>query len=177
MGLWKKRSRLVDLIALLQYILQFRTPPNRRIGARTFGNWTRQMTITTASRTSISLCGCVQQRCHRSRSSTGKLDRSTKPYSNGLPKGSYTLEVENSKHIHVVLFILWCLDYPVQGFNGGKSFIISTTAWTGGRNIFLGIAYIVIGSVCLMLGAVFIVIHIKFGHSFAEMANIQTNTR
>ncbi|KAI6192258.1 Protein CBR-CHAT-1 [Aphelenchoides bicaudatus] len=85
------------------------------------------------------------------------LDRK-QGYESGLPAGSYKLKIENN--------------YPVSDFNGRKHFIISTTSWTGGKNNFLGIAYIVIGCICVMLGAVFSFIHIKFGHSFAEMANI-----
>jgi len=72
-------------------------------------------------------------------------------YVDGLPAGRYTLNIKNN--------------YPVNEFNGKKSFIISTTAWTGGKNRFLGIAYIVIGCICVVLGAIFSFIHIKFGHS------------
>jgi hypothetical protein len=77
---------------------------------------------------------------------------------------------KNSFHFHfkrfdTVKIFLAFSDYPVDAFNGRKSFIISTTTWSGGHNNFLGIAYIVIGSICVVLGFVFTVIHIKFGHS------------
>ncbi|KAI6192188.1 hypothetical protein M3Y97_00309900 [Aphelenchoides bicaudatus] len=93
------------------------------------------------------------------------LDRNSPnfAYQHGLPAGRYRLSIENN--------------YPVDAFNGKKSFIISTTTWSGGHNNFLGIAYIVIGSICILLGFIFTVIHIKFGHSFAEMAEISINTR
>ncbi|CAB3406177.1 unnamed protein product [Caenorhabditis bovis] len=79
-------------------------------------------------------------------------------FQNGLPAGSYVLNVNNN--------------YPVKLFGGKKKFIISTTSWAGGKNSFLGIAYLVVGSLAIVLGVVFIIIHIKYGHSMSELSNI-----
>ncbi|KAI6172977.1 Protein CBR-CHAT-1 [Aphelenchoides besseyi] len=79
----------------------------------------------------------------------------------GLPAGNYTLEIDNF--------------YPVDMFNGKKYFVISTTSWVGGRNRFLGIAFIVTGSICMVLAFAFTFIHFKFGHSLSEMADIRVN--
>jgi hypothetical protein len=35
----------------------------------------------------------------------------------------------------------------------------------GGKNPFLGVAYIVVGSICLLMGVVFLFVHIKYGKS------------
>ncbi|XP_065313912.1 cell cycle control protein 50A-like [Gordionus sp. m RMFG-2023] len=67
-----------------------------------------------------------------------------------LPKGNYSVVIKYA--------------YPVTIFHGTKSIIISNTSWLGGKNAFLGIAYIVTGSFCLILGAVFIVVHKKYGN-------------
>ncbi|CAL1541280.1 unnamed protein product [Lymnaea stagnalis] len=80
----------------------------------------------------------------------------TKPeFSNGLPAGQYRITID--------------YNYPVTAFDGTKSIIISTTSWLGGKNSFLGIAYIVVGSLCIVLGVIFLIIHIKWGKKTESM--------
>ncbi|XP_028858384.1 cell cycle control protein 50A-like [Denticeps clupeoides] len=67
-----------------------------------------------------------------------------------LPSGNYTLEVT--------------YNYPVHSFDGRKRMILSTISWMGGKNPFLGIAYITVGSVCFFLGVVLLLIHHKYGN-------------
>jgi hypothetical protein len=54
-------------------------------------------------------------------------------------------------------------DFPVVRFDGEKRVILSTTSWIGGKNPFLGIAYITVGILCIVLGVCFLIIHLKFG--------------
>lgn len=49
-------------------------------------------------------------------------------------------------------------DYPVSAFGGKKRVILSTTSWMGGKNNFLGIAYLVVGCVTFVMGVVFLVL-------------------
>ncbi|KAG5450944.1 Cell cycle control protein 50A [Clonorchis sinensis] len=57
------------------------------------------------------------------------------------------------------------LTYPVTQFGGTKRFILSTESWLGGRNPTLGIAYIVVGSICLVLGILFLILHYRLPRS------------
>uniref|UniRef100_A0A8D0CBH7 Cell cycle control protein n=1 Tax=Salvator merianae TaxID=96440 RepID=A0A8D0CBH7_SALMN len=67
-----------------------------------------------------------------------------------LPIGNYSLEIE--------------YNFPVHSFDGRKRMILSTISWMGGKNPFLGIAYITVGSICFFLGVVLLIIHHKYGN-------------
>ncbi|XP_069830748.1 cell cycle control protein 50A [Dendropsophus ebraccatus] len=67
-----------------------------------------------------------------------------------LPPGNYSLHVD--------------YNYPVLSFDGRKRMILSTISWMGGKNPFLGIAYITVGSICFFLGVVLLIIHHKYGN-------------
>lgn len=44
-------------------------------------------------------------------------------------------------------------------FDGKKSLVISTTSWLGGKNDFLGLAYLIVGAACLVLALAFAIKH------------------
>ncbi|XP_025024979.1 cell cycle control protein 50B [Python bivittatus] len=67
-----------------------------------------------------------------------------------LPRGTYYLNITYS--------------YPVLAFHGTKKVIFSTVSWMGGKNSFLGIAYLVVGSACILGGFVMMVVHFKYRH-------------
>jgi hypothetical protein len=51
--------------------------------------------------------------------------------------------------------------YVVSEFGGQKHFVLSQTNALGGKNVFLGIFYIVVGVLCLLLALAFCGKHLK----------------
>ena len=49
--------------------------------------------------------------------------------------------------------------YPVNEFDGKKYVVISTISWLGGKNPFLGYAYLIVGGLCAILALAFSLKH------------------
>lgn len=50
--------------------------------------------------------------------------------------------------------------FPVAPFGGTKAVFVANTAWFGGRNVFLGVLYVVMGLLCLVSGTAFLTYHL-----------------
>ncbi|KAL9124719.1 MAG: hypothetical protein Q9217_005978 [Psora testacea] len=72
-------------------------------------------------------------------------------------------------------------NFPVNVYGGTKSIVISTRTVIGGKNPFLGIAYVAVGGICIVLGALFTITHLikprKLGdHTYLSWNNDQPST-
>lgn len=50
-------------------------------------------------------------------------------------------------------------NYNTYSFGGSKALVLSTTSWIGGKNKFIGVAYLIVGGLCLFLALVFVVLY------------------
>ncbi|KAK5172595.1 alkylphosphocholine resistance protein lem3 [Saxophila tyrrhenica] len=66
--------------------------------------------------------------------------------------------------------------FPVNIYDGTKSILISTRTVMGGRNPFLGIAYIVVGGLCILLGALFTVTQLFKPRKLGDHSYLSWNT-
>ncbi|KAH7392918.1 CDC50 family protein-like protein [Pyrenochaeta sp. MPI-SDFR-AT-0127] len=79
----------------------------------------------------------------------------------GLPTFSKLAQRNDNEVLKSGTYRLKIFDrFPVDKYSGTKSILISTRTVMGGKNPFLGIAYIVVGGLCILLGAVFLATHL-----------------
>lgn len=62
------------------------------------------------------------------------------------------------------------LDYPVKQFSGTKSIVISTVSWIGGKQPFLGWAYIAAAILCVVLAIAGLVRHLIKPRKLGDMS-------
>jgi hypothetical protein len=79
-----------------------------------------------------------------------------------LQSGTYRLQIFDRMTLYSLLLCLakFELGFPVHKYGGTKSILISTRTVVGGKNPFLGIAYVVVGGLCILLGTVFTLTHL-----------------
>ncbi|WOL16484.1 ALA-interacting subunit 3-like [Canna indica] len=51
-------------------------------------------------------------------------------------------------------------NYNTYSFNGKKKLVLSTSSWLGGKNDFIGIAYLTVGGLCFFLATAFTVVYL-----------------
>jgi len=63
-------------------------------------------------------------------------------------------------------------NFDVSEFDGTKSLVLSTVGAFGGKNPYLGVAYIVVGSLSLFFGSIFLVKHLLYPRRMGDMAKL-----
>jgi hypothetical protein len=63
-------------------------------------------------------------------------------------------------------------NFPVKPFHGRKAFVLSTATVLGGRNDALGIAYLAVGSACLIFGVVFLWHHVAYPRPLGDVSRL-----
>ncbi|MCO5568786.1 hypothetical protein L7F22_022486 [Adiantum nelumboides] len=66
-------------------------------------------------------------------------------------------------------------NYNMYSFNGKKKLVLSTTSWLGGKNDFLGVAYITIGTICIFLALAFFLLHWKHPRPLGDTSYLSWN--
>jgi hypothetical protein len=99
-----------------------------------------------------------------------------------MQSGTYSVNIDHRKSPDRLISIFLTLsDFNVTEYGGTKSIVISTRTVVGGKNPFLGIAYVVVAGICVVLGTVFTVTHLikprKLGdHTYLSWNNDQVPT-
>lgn len=77
----------------------------------------------------------------------------------------FVLVIFKTSHSYVIGSLSFISDYPVLSFNGKKTVVFTNVSWMGGKNQFLGIAYLVIGSLCVVMAVVMLIVYAKYKFS------------
>lgn len=81
-----------------------------------------------------------------------------------LAPGNYRLSIQDRMSNNPLPSLCFVLNrvpgFPVTEYGGEKWILISTRTVIGGRNPFMGIAYVVVGGTCVLLGTLFTIAHL-----------------
>ncbi|KAL5983195.1 hypothetical protein ACLOJK_017279 [Asimina triloba] len=87
--------------------------------------------------------------------------------------GKIEVDLEPNEKITVVIQN----KYNTYSFGGKKKLILSTTSWIGGRNDFLGVAYVTVGGLCIFLALSSALLHVVMPRPEEDIYYLSWNIR
>ncbi|XP_075497471.1 putative ALA-interacting subunit 2 isoform X1 [Primulina tabacum] len=84
-------------------------------------------------------------------------------------------KIEEDLDANDIILVQLLNNYNTYSFSGSKKLVLSTSSWLGGRNNFLGLAYISIGICFVFVAVVFLLLHVKFPRPYGDTTNISWN--
>ncbi|XP_051208990.1 ALA-interacting subunit 3 isoform X2 [Lolium perenne] len=66
-------------------------------------------------------------------------------------------------------------NYNTYSFGGTKALVLSTASWIGGKNNFIGIAYVAVGGICLFLAMGFVVLYVIKPRTLGDPSDLSWN--
>ncbi|CAN6309041.1 unnamed protein product [Urochloa humidicola] len=85
--------------------------------------------------------------------------------------------IEEDLRVDETISILIRNNYNTYTFGGKKSIVLSTASWLGGKNDFLGYAYIVTGSLSIFMSILFALIHAKYPRPQGDLNGLSWNRK
>lgn len=85
--------------------------------------------------------------------------------------GKIEVDLEANQSIAVVIQN----NYNTYSFGGKKTLVLSTTSWIGGKNDFLGIAYIAVGGLSLFMAITFALVYVIMPRPFGDPSFLTSN--
>ncbi|XP_039173352.1 ALA-interacting subunit 3 [Eucalyptus grandis] len=85
--------------------------------------------------------------------------------------GKIEVDLEVNKTITVTIQN----NYNTYDFGGKKHLVLSTASWIGGKNDFLGVAYLAVGGICLFLAIAFILVYVLVPRPLGDPSYLSWN--
>ncbi|XP_071690122.1 putative ALA-interacting subunit 2 isoform X3 [Rutidosis leptorrhynchoides] len=68
-------------------------------------------------------------------------------------------------------------NYNTYSFGGTKMLVLSTSSWLGGKNSFIGVAYIFVGSSSILIALIFLLLHVKNPRPYGDTVYLSSNRK